>query len=288
MCLAELQPARINARYMTREELAQLVENIRRDGVPTSVPFAALDRATGKYEILSGNHRVQATIAAGIDEADVMLTDDEIPESRRRAIQLSHNEIVGRDDLDIKAQIYALIEDLDDKAYSAIDDKAFAALDQVKLESLSEAQLDFRTFTFLFLPHEVDRIRAIREQIETALAGGETWSARLAEHERLLGGLETIRASHGILNAAAALQVLLDIFENHQTDLADGWVESAAYRGGDWVPVESIFGRRMIPLESAQVIRQAVQRMQDAGDVGPKNLWQAMEYFAASYLAEAE
>ena len=62
----ELKLLKMNARFMRHEEFQRLVANIKRDGQLTSAPFAALDPADGKYEVLSGNHRVQAAISAGL------------------------------------------------------------------------------------------------------------------------------------------------------------------------------------------------------------------------------
>ena len=43
MPIAELELLKVNARFMRHEVFTQLVDNIRRDGVLTSVPFACLE-----------------------------------------------------------------------------------------------------------------------------------------------------------------------------------------------------------------------------------------------------
>ena len=60
----ELKLLKMNARFMRHEEFQRLVANVKKDGQLTSAPFAALDPADGKYEVLSGNHRVQAAVSA--------------------------------------------------------------------------------------------------------------------------------------------------------------------------------------------------------------------------------
>ena len=62
----ELKLLKMNARFMRHEEFQRLVANIKQDGQLTSAPFAARN-PDGTYEVLSGNHRVQAAIAAGLE-----------------------------------------------------------------------------------------------------------------------------------------------------------------------------------------------------------------------------
>ena len=53
----------------------------------------------------------------------------------------------------------------------------------------------------------------------------------------------------------------------------------------EWTQLTSIFGSPAIPSESAEVIANALKKMMDEGNVGHKNKWQAIEYWAADYLA---
>lgn len=62
----------MNARFMRHEEFQRLVANVKKDGQLTSAPFAARN-ADGTYEVLSGNHRVQAAIAAGVESIPASL-----------------------------------------------------------------------------------------------------------------------------------------------------------------------------------------------------------------------
>ena len=52
------------------------------------------------------------------------------------------------------------------------------------------------------------------------------------------------------------------------------------------VHLKDIFGTTWVPKEAASVIRDAVQEMVKAGDIGPKNKWQALEFLAADYLGK--
>ena len=93
-----------NARYMESNEYERLVENIKRDGKLTSVPFGHIDE-NGDIEVLSGNHRVMASIDAGLDEIEIMLCKEKLTKDQCLAIQLSHNSITGKDDEEILKQL---------------------------------------------------------------------------------------------------------------------------------------------------------------------------------------
>ena len=54
----------------------------------------------------------------------------------------------------------------------------------------------------------------------------------------------------------------------------------------EWVQLTSMFGSPAIPSEASAVINEALKKMEERGEIGKKNRWQALEYWAASYLAE--
>lgn len=291
MKLADLRLLPLNARYMRHETFQTLISNLRRDGQLTSVPFACRED-DGTYLVLSGNHRVQAAIAAGIDEADVMVTDDALDEQRRVAIQLSHNALAGEDDPAVLKELYDQLQDVDWRAYSGLDDKALELLEKVDVGQLSEANLDFATTTIVFLPHEAERLQAAWEAAQKEIAGApdRVGLARLQEHERLLDALDAAGRSYDVTNIAASMLLLLEIFERHQDELTAGWLDENGEllehkSSRAWVPLSTIFGGAEVPVEAAHVIREAVRKMQGAGEVGDRGAVFAIEMWAADYLA---
>ena len=60
---------------------------------------------------------------------------------------------------------------------------------------------------------------------------------------------------------------------------------------GKGVPAEEakalrdIFKTAYIPKEPAEIIEQALEKMKEDGNITNKNIWQALEYWAADYLA---
>jgi hypothetical protein len=171
----ELKLLELNARFMRHEEFQRLVANVKNDGRLTSVPFACLDPADGKYLVLSGNHRTKAAIAAGLKEIDLMVTDDPLTEDEKIAIQLSHNSIAGEDDPAILKILYEKIGNVDLKAYSGLDDKTLELLDKVQPCSISEANLDFQTVNLTFLPEELGQIKNTFDEAKRLVKSNEHW-----------------------------------------------------------------------------------------------------------------
>lgn len=86
-----------NARYMTQEMFDNLVSNIKKDGGLSSLPLCYRE-PDGRLLVLSGNHRVQAAVHAGLEEVLILVIDKELTRQEQVAVQLSHNAIEGRDD----------------------------------------------------------------------------------------------------------------------------------------------------------------------------------------------
>ena len=125
MLLQAVEPARLcllkdNARFFKRETFRQLRDNIASDKRLSSVPLC-YRHEDGRLEVLSGNHRVKASIEAKIPVILVLVITETLDQSRRIAIQLSHNALVGEDDQSILANLWSQIETIEDRLYSGLD-----------------------------------------------------------------------------------------------------------------------------------------------------------------------
>lgn len=274
----------VNARFMTQPEFARLVDNVKRDGCLTSVPLVCVE-PDGSWLVLSGNHRTQAAVAAGLNDIDVMVIDAPLDEARKIALQLSHNSIAGQDDPAVLASLYEKIDDIDWRAYSGLDDKTLDLLVDTEVPAMAEANLDFATLTVLFLPNELDDAKeTVEEALRFCTGADETWAARLADHDRILDLIDVTGKAHDVRNIAAGLTLLLDLARSHLPDLAEGWYDPLGDepRHNGWVPTSTIFGHDM-PATAATVARRAIQRVMDT-EPGLRP-WQALELIAADYLA---
>lgn len=273
-----------NARFMTHETFSQLVENIKRDGGLSSVPFCLLT-PKGKYRVLSGNHRLQAAHAAGFDRYLVLYTDKELSRQEQVAVQLSHNALTGKDDPAILRDLWSELDEVALKFYSGLDDKLLNELEDTSLEGLLEPKLDFRTVQFIFLPEEVERLREVFDKARAFMEGDEAFLARFADFDRLMDALAKSEASYNVRNSATGLLLVLDVFERHQEDLTEGWTIEGPNRS--WVPLSSIFGTDYVPLDAARVVQRAVEKLLSRESIPKRSAWRALELWAADYLAGA-
>lgn len=283
----------VNARIMDRLEYNQLVENLKRDGALTSAPL--IWRAPGDVEhdgseeVLSGNHRVQAAIDAGLAEIPCLLLVQELSAQRRTAIQLSHNAIAGHDDPATLAQLYESLTDLDLREYTGLNDQELGLMAEVTVPGIGEAGLDFVMVNILFLPHEVDRaLEAFNTAAGLLRAADPVWVARLDEHQQLLDSLQSAHAAWCVGNIATALGLVLRVFEEQLTgEIRDQWFDAElgeATREGT-APIESIFGTRVLRTDAAAVVAKAVKKALSRGDCTPGNEARMIELWAADYLA---
>jgi hypothetical protein len=210
-----------NARFMRVEQYKRLVENIRRDGCLTSVPFAIRHAGSAgspqgdRYTILSGNHRVKAAKDAGLTEVTLLYTDRELTHAQQVAIQLSHNAIAGQDDMAILRELYDEINDVALKEYSGLDDVLLGKLNPPDLDPLSEKGLEYRIVSIAFLPEEVERAEKLFAKIMEQADGDRTWINRRADYDRMLDALTVAKEAAGVKNTATAFGLLLDLVENH-------------------------------------------------------------------------
>ncbi|MEV0278917.1 hypothetical protein AB0I22_21380 [Streptomyces sp. NPDC050610] len=224
-----------------------------------------------------------AAIEAGLERIGWLEITEPLPRQRQIALQLSHNAIAGQDDPAILRELYDELESVAWRQYTGLDDKTLDLLEQVDVASLGEANLDFASVQFMFLPHELERAEAAFDAARAAAAADRRWVAGLEQYEPVLDALETSRAAYKIGNSATALGVILAVFERHLSELAEGWFDA---RSGDAVragtaPLETVFGVREIPVETAAAVRGVIDRMVQDGTVSADEPWRALEVLAA-------
>ena len=153
--LADLIPSDVNARRMGAQQMDRLVANIERDGCLSSAPLVYGVR------IISGHHRVEAGLKAGVAHADCMVIKGDVSEERLTAIQLAHNSLAGEDDPNVLAKMLADLP-VTERQYAAVPDMA-----PLEAPSLGPAIGTFQTVavTVYVLPTEYDEIKNVLEQI---------------------------------------------------------------------------------------------------------------------------
>jgi hypothetical protein len=264
----------INARAMSKPRFERLAQTIARDKRLESLPLCA--KTERGLEIISGHHRVRAATAAGISEMFVLVDVTGLTRSQIAAKQLAHNAIEGQDNEQLLAEIYRQIEDAESKLEAFIDEKLDVEVPKIKIEGL-DVDVDFRTVLLIFLPPVKARLDRALEYIRSSgqkLDG--VYIAADSDYAALEKAVRTINQEYDV-------RVVADII-GKMADLALGAC-GAAVEDPERVHLKDIFGTAWVPKEAASVIRDAVQKMVKAGDIGQTNRWQAPEYMAAEYLS---
>lgn len=129
--LSDIKLVEKNAHFMSNDTFTSLVNNIKRDGQLSSVPFC-VRHEDGKFTVMSGNHRIQAAKMAGLTSVYVMYVEEaETTRDWLLATQLSHNSIVGQDDAEILKQLLDEIVDVAMKEYAHISNEVLNAVKDI-------------------------------------------------------------------------------------------------------------------------------------------------------------
>lgn len=275
--LSDIREQDINARIMTTEMQKQLTDNIKKRGQLESLPFCAY--IDGKIEVISGHHRIRSAKDSGvIDEIFVILDTSGLRRSQIASKQLAHNAISGFDDQSTLREIAKLIDDVDDMLESYIG-KDILGEPMAELEKLlsPKVEFDWKNITFTFLPHQLadlERLMTVLDSMSPDLVG----VADIDQHEQFIEAVTKYQRFANVKNTGAAIHAMVKATETLFGDI--GFDESA-----EWVQLTNIFGSPAIPKEAADLITEALKKMEENGEVGTKNKWQALEYWAADYLS---
>jgi len=199
-----------NARYMTKPKFDQLTDNIKQDGLLSSVPLCHTLADGNELEVLSGNHRVQAAVEAGVEAILVLVIPYELDNAQRRAVQLSHNSLSGSDDRQVLAEIWAEIDTLDLRLYAGLDSKETDELAAINFEALGAAQVKTEKVVLWFLPEEVEDLDQLIASAAELAGADAVYMAPAKSYERLFRKLVDVKAMRNIKNTAVAMSYLFD------------------------------------------------------------------------------
>ncbi|WP_300909539.1 ParB N-terminal domain-containing protein [uncultured Desulfovibrio sp.] len=208
---ASLTLLKDNARFFKRETFRQLRDNIAADKRLSSVPLC-YRHEDGRLEVLSGNHRVQASIEAAIPHILVLVITEELDKSRRIAIQLSHNALVGEDDQSILANLWAQIESVQDKLYSGLDSESLKELGDVELVNFSTPQVPAHMVTFMFTDGEKEQLSEILDMLaDAAKKSSAVHVCPAAQYEAFIAIINDVKHAEKIRDSSLAMTRLMEI-----------------------------------------------------------------------------
>lgn len=198
-----------NARYFDISKFKQLVSNIQKDGALESVPLLygseELDKI-GKYEIISGHHRIEAAAEAGIKYIIAFVRRD-ITRDELVSKQLSHNALVGKDDQAILKELFDSIHDIDLKMATGLQDE----IAKVSYESLNFRVGTFKTLILAFSPADLESYDEIAERFVEEIAITDDTEIRVAsmdDYDNFIKAIQKVKKIENIKNNSVAIHRL--------------------------------------------------------------------------------
>lgn len=266
----ELKEQDVNARTMDKKMFERLTANIQKDKRLESLPFCA--QAADGLQIVSGHHRVRASRSAGITEIYIILDDTGLDKNKIRSKQLSHNSLQGVDNEQLVREIYAMIDDAEQKLAAFIDPNLELTFEKAQIKDIV-VDFDIKTVLVSFLSYQ----QATFERAAQMLDGkyDKLYVADLQQCKPFMEMLKRLGKEYDVRSMSTTFTKMAEIALEH---LGEEQVE------GERVAVRDIIGTAYIPPESAETLKKAIEKMKKKGDITAKNRWQALEYLAAEYL----
>ena len=268
----------VNARYMKPEDYQKLVANIKKDGQLTSVPFC-FHNENNQIEVLSGNHRVMASIDAGLEEIEVMLCKDKLSKDQALAIQLSHNSISGQDDEELLKKLYGELESLEFKEYSGLTDEFINFCKEVE-KDFKVPNLSYQALNLLFLPEETKEIKEVLKSISDLLNSIHILTS-MKDYDEYLETTTTISKCLNIKNPSTTFLAMIRLAKENISKLKE-----LAFNNDDIdnVPLSVILERSDIDKEDARIMDKALNRMISKGEIKKTEKEKGLAILAKRYL----
>ena len=222
MKLRDLKPQAKNARFMTAAQMKRLTENVRRDGHLTSSILVYAPEGE-PMEILSGHHRVDAALAAGLEQSEAHVITTPLSEERKTAIQPSHNAVTGQDDPAQLAELYQSLSELDERLYSGLTDDDVQKFQGLDILDLAAAQPEHQEITLLFLAGHEKAFREALASIEKAVKTKHPTIYHLAcaeDFDQLFEAIIAVKAHTNVFNSATALRIVAELALERLADIS--------------------------------------------------------------------
>lgn len=199
-----------NARYMQHDTFSNLVANVQKDGALSSLPLC-FKEPDGALLVLSGNHRVQAAVHAGLSEILVMVIDRPLSRQEQIAIQLSHNSLAGKDDMVILKELWQELADIDLKYYAGLDSDTLGEIDKLQFETLSDVKPGFEQVILQFLPEEVGELKAILNDASSIFSKDHNFILARDHYDECFSLLTEVKGEYDIVSNPAAFVKVMNL-----------------------------------------------------------------------------
>ncbi len=143
-----------------------------------------------------------------MQEIDCLVIEDQLTESQKRAIALSHNSIAGQDDKNVLLELLESMS-IEDKEYSFLDAAALEkSLDKLSLTSI-DIDDGFRYIILAFVGDELDQMQTLLDMLHT-FDKEQIELGHLEQYEAVARQIAAIKSEHRIKNSALAFRLLME------------------------------------------------------------------------------
>lgn len=203
-------PLEKNAHYMEKQTLDRLTANVAEDGFLSQLPFA-MKRHDGKYLILSGNHRLKASIKAKLEEVD---------KDKQIAYTLSHNALVGKDDMQMLKEIYSEMRSIESREYSGLNGIKFMDTDKIPTVSINDGDIELTEMKFLFTESRSNNIKDVLAELEKQELS-EDCSIVIGSYEAFIKVATEVKKKYNIKSNTVAFARMIDICDTYLKGLGE-------------------------------------------------------------------
>lgn len=247
--IKDLREQDLNARYMKSEMFNRLVENIKKDNRLESFPFVA--KTDLGFEIVSGHHRVRASIDAGITEIYCIVDVTGLNRDRIASKQLSHNSISGEDNDELVRRIYNGISDAEEKLRAYIDENFDK---EVASASAKEITFDER-YKIVTLTFSESDVEILNKALEEMAITDEVYINELESFEKVKQGLKVGAKGFNIRSTNTLMMYLMETIYDKLGLEMDSPVEVDEFEN-----IGTLMGFGMIPKEYEKAIKERFKK----------------------------
>jgi hypothetical protein len=202
-------PLEKNARYFEKDMLDKLTANVAEDGFLSQLPFGMKRNEDGKYLILSGNHRLKASIKAKL-EYILILYIDEVSKDKQIAYQLSHNALVGKDDMQMLKEIYAEMASIEAREFSGLNGVEFIDVEKISTSAIGDGDIELTEMKFLFVESRKNEVNTVLSELEKQDTKDYTGIV-YGSFEEFIKTLTEVKKVYGIKSNTVAFGRMIDI-----------------------------------------------------------------------------
>jgi hypothetical protein len=202
-------PLEKNAHFFEKDKLDKLVQNVAHDGFLSQLPFGMKRKSDDKYLILSGNHRLKAAIKANLTYI-LILYIDEVDRDTQIAYQLSHNSLVGKDDLQMLKDIYKEMKSIEAKEFSGLNGIQFVDVEKLQVSSINDGDIELTEIKFLFIENRKNDVKAVLSELEKHKLNEDS-SIVFGSFDAFVKVLTEVKKAYGIKSMTVAFGRMIDI-----------------------------------------------------------------------------